>query len=309
MNESPILELVNRLWTWLSDMAGHPLFPLSEGNALTLGLLAKLLLIVVGIFVVESLIRKWLVVRVLKRTRLQESLQYAIGRIAGYVFIVIAIFVAVQTAGIDLSSLAIFAGAVGLGVGFGLQNLVSNLISGVIILAERPIGIGDRIEVAGVGGIVRAVNIRSTTVVTNDNISIIVPNQDLIANAVTNWSHGDPKVRIRLPVGIAYGSDVPKFRDAMLEVVKTCPGVLEDPAPDVFFDGFGDSSLDFEVVVWTREMTTRPHRFRSNIFFAIEAKLREVKIEIPFPQRDLHIRTNRAVFPVQSERSGDSPDQ
>ena len=170
---------------------------------------------------------------------------------------------------------------------FGLQNIVNNFVSGLIILAERPITIGDRIEIGGVAGQVREIRLRSTTVVTNDNITIIVPNSDFISHTVTNWSYGDTRVRLRLPVGVAYGTDVRLLERLLLDVAREHPKVLREPAPSVFFHGFGESTLDFELAIWTQEMTFQPRRFKSELYFAIEQKLRENKIEIPFPQRDL----------------------
>jgi small-conductance mechanosensitive channel len=164
--------------------------------------------------------------------------------------------------GIDLSSLAVVAGALGVGLGFGLQNIVSNFVSGLILLAERPIAIGDRIEVSGVAGQVRKISLRSTTVVTNDNIAIIVPNSDLTTKPITNWSHGDPKVQFRLPVGVAYGTDPEKLRLVLLAVARAHPSVLASPEPTLFFEGFGDSALNFELGVWTQDMAHSPRRFR-----------------------------------------------
>jgi potassium efflux system protein len=128
-------------------------------------------------------------------------------------------------------------------------------------------------------------------VLTNDNIAMIVPNAKFIEDTITNWSHGEPKVRFRIPVGVAYGSDVEKVRALLLEVAREHPQALSDPAPLIFFSGFGESSLNFELGVWSEEMSYRPRRFRSDLNFAIERKLREAGIEIPFPQRDVHIRT------------------
>jgi small-conductance mechanosensitive channel len=184
----------------------------------------------------------------------------------------------------------VIAGALGIGLGFGLQNIVSNFVSGLVILAERPIALGDRIEVGSVAGQVRQISLRSTTVVTNDNISIIVPNSDLVTQAITNWSHGDPRVRIRVPVGVAYGTDPEKMRSVLLAVAEAHPDVLKEPAAAVFFDSFGDSSLNFELAVWTVNRAHAPRRFRSEINFAIEKALRENNIEIPFPQRVVHLR-------------------
>ena len=142
----------------------------------------------------------------------------------------------------------------GVGFGFGLQNIISNFISGLIILAERPIAIGDRVEIGGVAGQVREISLRSTTVITNDNMAIIVPNADFITQRVTNWSYEDPRVRFRIPFGVAYGTDLPKLRKLMLEVADEHPKALKDPKPELFFVGFGDSSLNFELGVWSSEV-------------------------------------------------------
>jgi len=142
-----------------------------------------------------------------------------------------------------------------------------------------------------VTGQVQKIRARSTVLVTNDNITTIIPNQKFIDSPVTNWTYGDPKVRFRVPVGVAYGSDVEKVRAALIEAAAADPHTLEDPAPSVFFVEFGDSSLNFELVAWSDEMSNRPRRYRSDLNFAINRKLREAGIEIPFPQRDLNIRT------------------
>jgi len=283
---------------WLVDIQKILDYPLVElgGKPLTFNHLIKLVVILVLVLVLERYLRRLLRRRVLARTRLEPDLQYAVSRFAGYCFIAIGFFFAFKAINLDLSAFAVLIGALGIGIGFGLQNIVSNFISGLIILAERPIAIGHRIEVGGVAGQVTRINLRSTTVVTNDNITIIVPNTDFITHAVTNWSHGDPKVRVRLSLGVAYGSDVEKLRRVLLEVAAENPSVLRDPEPSVRFIGFGDSSLDFELAVWTIAMAHRPTRFRSDLFFAIEHKLRENGIEIPFPQRDLHLRSGRLVL-------------
>jgi small-conductance mechanosensitive channel len=274
-------------WRWLLN---YPLLELGD-RALTPGLLLLLVTLLLLVWLVEIPLRRFVLRRVLGRTRLEPAMQYAVARLAGYLFILLGWFVALQTLGINLSSLALFAGALGVGLGFGLQNIVSNFISGIILLAERPVAVGDRVEVGSVAGRITQINLRSTMVITNDNISIIVPNSEFVSSQVVNWSHGDPKVRMRLPVGIAYGSDVEKFRRAMLEVARAHPAVLPQPEPFVYFIGFGDSSLDFEVSVWTIDLASSPRRLRSDLYYAIESKLREIGVEIPFPQRDLHLRT------------------
>ena len=255
---------------------------------LQLFLLVGLLILV---FWLSSRTKRFLFNRFLVHSGLDRSLQYAISQIAANVVLVVGIFIVLQNTGIHLEALTVFAGAVGVGIGFGLQNITSNFISGLVILAERPITIGDRVEVAGVTGQVVKIRARSTVVVTNDNITTIVPNQKFIDSPVTNWTYGDPRVRFRIPVGVAYGSDVELVRRTLIEAGKEDPHVLKDPAPSVFFKAFGDSSLNFELVVWSDEMSNRPRRFRSDLNFAIDKKFREAGIEIPFPQRDLNIRS------------------
>jgi len=285
----------NVFFSGLQRILDYPLVKLGKTEFTPLSL-ANILMWLVLVLVLGYLLRAMVVQRVLKHSRLDASLQYAIGKFVGYLFVGLGFYIALQVNGVDLSSLAVLAGAIGVGIGFGLQNVVHNFISGLIILAERPIALGDRVEVGDVAGQVSRISLRSTTVVTNDNISIIVPNSNFISDNVTNWSYGDPKVRIRLPVGVAYGSDVEKLRTVLLGVARAHPKVLKNPAPELFFKEFGDSSLNFELAVWTAEMTAKPRRFRSELNYAIEKALRDHHIEIPFPQRDLHLRSGSFVL-------------
>lgn len=279
-----------------------PIFKVGD-TEFTLLSLGKVIFWIALVLALNAIVQRVLIQRALKRTRLDVSLQYAVGKIFSYVFVTLGLYVALQVNGVNLSSLAVLAGAVGVGLGFGLQNIISNFVSGLIILAERPISIGDRIEINGVAGKVTNISMRSTTVVTNDNISIIVPNSDFVTNPITNWSHGDPRVQIRVPVGVAYGTDIAKLERVLLEVADAHPKVLKKPEPRVFFDAFGDSSLNFELGVWTVEMIHAPRRFRSELNFAIERKLRENNIEIPFPQRDLHLRSGHFILKKETEES------
>ena len=271
-------------------------------DTVTIGGILILVFLFAAVIIVERILQRLLIRRFLSKTRLQPSLQFGLSRIIGYTLIAIGFYVAFQAVGLDLSSLAIVAASVGVGVGFGLQNIINNFGSGIIFLAERPISIGDRIDVAGVAGRVTKIQLRSTTVVTNDNITMIVPNADFISNTVTNWSHGDPKVRIRVPIGVAYGSDLKLLQRLLLEAAEEHPKALRDPSPVVLFTEFGDSSLNFELGVWTQEMTATPIHFTSQMNFIIEQKLRENDIEIPFPQRDLHVRSG---LPESQESSGE----
>src|SRR5438477_1025219 len=275
------------------NAAGVPLLWTAPVPGVKLSLVQMFLLIalLIAVFWFSSRTKRFLFNRFLVNSGLDRSLQYAIAQIVSNLVLVVGIFIVLENTGIHLGALTVFAGAVGVGVGFGLQNIASNFISGLVILAERPITIGDRVEVAGVAGQVELIRARSTVIRTNDNIAMIVPNTKFIDSPVTNWTYGDPRVRFRVPVGVAYGSDVNKVRDALIAAASENPHTLKEPAPIVFLKQFGESSIEFELVVWSSEMSHRPSRFKSDLNFAIEEKLREAGIEIPFPQRDLHIRS------------------
>ena len=275
------------------NAAGVPLLWTAPVPGISLSLVQLFLLIalLVAVFWFSSRTKRFLFNRFLVNSGLDRSLQYAIAQIVSNLVLVIGIFIVLENTGIHLGALTVFAGAVGVGVGFGLQNIASNFISGLVILAERPITIGDRVEVAGVIGQVQQIRARSTVIVTNDNIAMIVPNTKFIDSPVTNWTYLDPRVRFRVPIGVAYGSDVKKVSEALIAAGRSNPHVLEDPAPSVFLTRFGESAIDFELVVWSAEMSHRPSRFKSDLNFSIEEKLREAGIEIPFPQRDVHIRS------------------
>lgn len=193
--------------------------------------------------------------------------------------------------GIDLSTITLLAGALGVGIGFGLQNITNNFVSGIIILFERPIKVGDRIQVEDIIGDVVKISLRATTVVTNENISVIVPNSEFISTRVINWSHNDRNVRFNVPVGVSYKEDPQKIKEVLLSVASDNRFVLKNPEPDVIFVEFGDSSLNFVLRIWTSEMIQKPKILISEIYFEIFKRFRENKIEIPFPQRDLHIKT------------------
>lgn len=284
---------MDRLQTWqewLKAFLEYPLLKLG-GATISLWTFVYFLVLLVLLFIFAGKVRNWLVHRVLVRTKLDVGARQAFGSISRYVLILVGMLVALQTVGIDLTVLNVIAGAVGIGVGFGLQNIANNFISGLIILFERPIKIGDRIEVGSVDGDVIEIGARSTTVLTNDKISIIVPNSKFITDNVTNWSHTDPRVRFHMKVGVAYGSDARQVEKLLLEVARANPNVIADPPPKVWFRGFGDSSLDFELLAWNTNLVHSKGQFISDMNFAIYDKFKEHGIEIPFPQRDLHIRS------------------
>jgi small-conductance mechanosensitive channel len=280
--------VVNDITGPVRRVLDYPIFP---SSGITVASLLALVLLIGLVILLERVVRRYFVTGLLRRTHLEPAMQFALARVIGYALLGLGFYVSLQMVGVNLNSLAFIAGAVGVGLGFGLQNIISNFISGLIILAERPIAIGDRVEIGGVAGQVREISLRSTTVITNDNMAIIVPNADFITQRVTNWSYEDPRVRFRIPFGVAYGTDLTKLRKLMLEVADENPQALKDPKPGLFFVGFGESSLNFELGVWSGEATISPRRFLSDLFFAMEKKLRENAIEIPYPQQDLHVRT------------------
>src|SRR6267154_10013 len=249
------------------NAAGIPLAWNAPLPAIKLSLVQIFLLValLVGVFWFSSGTKRFLFNRLLAQSGLDRSLQYAIAQVVSNIVLVVGIVIVLENTGIHLAALAVFAGAVGVGVGFGLQNIASNFISGLVIVAERPITIGDRVEVAGIAGQVQQIRARSTVILTNDNITMIVPNTKFIDSPVTNWTYGDPRVRFRIPVGVAYGSDINKVREALLAAAEENSHVLPQPEPTVFLETFGESSINLELVVWSKEMSYRPRRFRSDL--------------------------------------------
>ena len=224
----------------------------------------------------------------------QASL-YTVGRLTHYAIIISALFIALTSIGLDFTNLALIAGALGVGIGFGLQSIVSNFVSGLIILFEQSLRVGDYIELdTGLTGTVKAINVRSTLINTNDNIDIVVPNSEFVTTRLTNWTLGERILRIRIPFGVAYGSDKELVRKAAIEAAEGVQYTLthmRGREPDVWLVDFGDSSLDFLLLVWVNlQGARRPTRSRAAYLWALETKLAEYGIEIPFPQRDLNLR-------------------
>lgn len=288
-----VKELLNRLIDFFQEFGYFfttKLFSLGQSD-ITLVTIAYLVFSTVILIYASNRLSRFIGRSVLKRYSATESTVHTVSTIIKYIILIIGLMVIIQTAGIDLSTLSILAGALGVGIGFGLQNITNNFISGVIILFEQPIKVGDRIEVANVKGDVTKISARATTVLTNDNISIIVPNSEFISSTVINWSHNDRNVSFRFPVGVSYQEDPVKIEKLLLEVTKENKGILSKPEPEVLFDEFGDSSLNFFLRVWTTEYTNRPNILKSQLYYAIFEKFKEHGIQIPFPQRDLHIKS------------------
>ncbi|MEE8635047.1 MAG: mechanosensitive ion channel domain-containing protein [Acidiferrobacterales bacterium] len=285
---------LNRLYTLAAE--GFTVGSLTiNPSRIVLAILILSVLLALSGWIRGGLARRWL-----PRTRMDRGAREATVTMSGYIgdvgyvtYIVIAFIVALSVAGVQFTNLAIIVGALSVGIGFGLQGVVNNFVSGLILLFERPIKTGDWIVVGDIEGYVKSIRIRSTQIQTFDRADVIVPNSDLISNPVTNWMLKEARGRIRVPVGVAYGSDTEKVRDILLEVASGHDMVIKDgsaPEPQVRFRGFGDSSLDFELRCHIDHIDNRMLVI-SDLNFAIDKAFREHDVEIPFPQRDIHVRT------------------
>ncbi|HSJ13283.1 MAG TPA: mechanosensitive ion channel domain-containing protein [Longimicrobiales bacterium] len=240
--------------------------------------------------VVSWLIRNVVQSEVYRRWDLDRGVGESINRLVHYFLITIGIFVALAVLGVELRNFAIVAGALGIGIGFGLQNLVSNFASGLILLFERPVRVGDTVIVGNEWGTITKIGLRSTIMLTFDQSEMIVPNTDLVSEKVVNWTLTNPTARVIMEVGVAYGTDIPTVLNILAEAGATHELTLSDPPPEALFMGFGDSSLDFELRVWVKAIRSRL-QVRSVILTEIQRRFDEAGIAVPFPQRDLHVRS------------------
>ncbi|MDH3279944.1 MAG: mechanosensitive ion channel [Gammaproteobacteria bacterium] len=255
-------------------------------------------LIAIGVFVALLIgirvFKRFLSDRVLAQTTLDVGVRDAVTTGAGYIGVVIAVLVAISLLGVELTKLALILGALSVGIGFGLQHIVNNFISGIILLVQRPIKAGDWIVLgSNREGYVKHINVISTEVQTFDNASVIVPNSELVSNEVLNWMHKSKVGRATITVGVAYDSDPEAVRDLLISIIERQKEVLKRPAPDVLFRDFGDSALIFELRFFLRDVDRRL-RITSNIRYKIKHAFKEAGIEIPFPQRDIHVRSGAA---------------
>ena len=274
-------EFLKKAW----QMLGYSI-SLGGTNITLLGLI-QIVLVIFIFLTISKVLRRILQRRIMPRFSLAEGAQFVMLRLIHYVLVVIGMLVAINLVGIQMTSLAVIFGLLGVGIAFGLQNITSNFVSGIILLFERPVSVGDYVEVGKAMGRVQSINMRSTTVITRDNITLIVPNSDFISATVTNWSVGDPKIRIEVPVGVAYGSDTKLVSRLLLEVADRHPDVLRDPEADVLFREFADSSLNFTLRIWILNPIGR-FKIISDLNYAIDDAFRDNGVTIPFPQRDVH---------------------
>jgi small-conductance mechanosensitive channel len=279
------MNAIAQVWRW----ATTPILSLG-GSTFSAAGLAALALAIFAVVVAGRLLRRALVARLLPQFNVQHGLAYAVSNIVFYGFVSLGTIVTVQSFGVNLTSLTVLLGALGVGVGFGLQEVAANFVSGLVILLERPIEVGDRVQVGELDGQVTRINIRATELLTNDAVAVIVPNKNFITMQVVNWSRGGDAIRVHAPIGVAYGTNPQLVRSALMEAAASVPSVLREPAPDVRLVEFGDSSVNFELLAWTRESLQKRMELVSELNFAIDEVLKRRHIEIPFPQRDVHVR-------------------
>ena len=286
-----LLDQTKYIWNLLST----PLFELGNSHISIVSLFVVLLIL--GVFFVISKIIERAVGNILKNKSIDPGIKGSIERFSKYLTVTVGVFVAVDTIGINLTSIAAVGAVLMVGIGFGLQNIAQNFISGIIILLERPIKQGDIVFVGGISGKVRDIRVRSTIIETRDDVAIIVPNSQFIAEQVINDSFSGHKIRKTLKVGVAYGSDVEKVTQILMKIASEHNEVLKDPGSKVLFMDFGNSSLDFELRFWVSELWTTD-AILSDLRYAIDREFRNGDITIPFPQRDLHIKTCEPQFSV-----------
>lgn len=299
----PALGILDEITIWEHSVpgeSGERLIPISLADLGAAGLVLMLTLMA------ESNLPGLLEIALLEPLNVERGNRYAVSSLIRYLILIVGILAAFSLIGIGWNQVQWLVAAVGVGLGFGLKEIFANLISGIIVLFERPVRIGDTVTIGDISGIVSRIRMRATTITDFDNKELIIPNQTLIVESLVNWTLTEPITRLKFGVGIAYGSDTEKALQLITEAVTSNPQVLDEPTPTVFFVGFGDSSLDFEVRAFVRERSMRLPLLH-DLHMALEKSLRENGIEIPFPQRDLHLRSaDAALQVVQTDPGGDS---
>ena len=283
------------IWTVYDNYAEATKALLSLGfnlgsQRITVSLIILAAALLYGSLVMSWIFRALLTEGVFTKHEVGAGVQHSVGRLVQYALVFIGFLLALTALGFELTKLTIIISALGVGIGFGLQSVVNNFVSGLIMLFERPVRVGDTIELGGLWAEIRKIGLRATVVRTFDAADIVVPNSDLISNQVTNWTLSDRVVRRIIPVGVAYGSDVPLVTETLMECAQANSNVLRMPAPQVLFRDFGESSLDFELRVWISNVDDMLV-VESDLRHDIDRRFRDKGIEIAFPQRDLHIRS------------------
>ncbi len=276
--------ILQRLW----DFIKYPL-PFF-GDRVSVGSIVVGIVVLVATLFFSQYFSSLLERRLAKRGHIDPGLRYTIARLVRYLLVVIGVLIALKRFSIDLTSIAVLFTALSVGIGFGLQYIAADIVSGFILLFERPIRVGDRITIGADEGDVQSINLRTTLIMTNDRIAIIVPNSKLVSQRVINWSYGDPRAQISIPISVATNSDVNPVTQTLLLAAEGIESVLTDPPPKVQFLRFGDYSLDFRLLVWTRDPSRHPE-IKSDINYRIERLFRERGIETPVPTQQFLLKT------------------
>jgi small-conductance mechanosensitive channel len=293
--------MVDRIYEWFSI----PWFTLGD-TPVSAGRLVGLVIIILLVWWFAAVLEKGLRHIGLRGPGREQNTGtvYAWARVFRYIVWIVGTLIGLNYIGFSLASLALFGGAIGVGIGFGLQNIVANFVSGIVILLEGTLKVGDFVDLqSGIRGHVREIGLRYTLVSTNDEVDVIVPNSEFVNGRVTNWTYQSRIHRLHIPFGVAYGSDKERVKAAALRAAARVEGTVLETGrePDVWLVGFGNSSLDFELVVWVGpQLIASPNRTEAAYLWAIEDEFRVDGIEVPFPQRDLHVRSGRLDVRVES---------
>jgi small-conductance mechanosensitive channel len=285
----------------MTTMLDRQVFSIGDIKISFLAILKTAVLLVVGLWL-AVVVGNFLDKRIQHSTDLTPSIQILLGKLVRVTLVALAVAIVLNTAGINLSALAWFSGAVGVGVGFGLQKIVSNLVSGIILLADKSIKPGDLITIGEDAGWVATISARYTLVTLRDGREILVPNEDLVTQRVTNWSHTNDEMRLEIPFGVSYASDPHAVRKIALSAISGMPRILAVPSPTCVFVRFGDFSLDFMLRFWINDPMKGISNIRSEVMFAVWDAFKREGIEIPYPVRDVRVTTSAPVSVDQADR-------
>jgi small-conductance mechanosensitive channel len=265
--------------------------PLTQNTTISLWVLLKASVLLASFFFLARLLEAYLDYRIYPAMGIDPGLAYALNTFFKYMIIALGVLISLHIVGLDLRVLMVFAGAIGVGIGFGLQSMAANLISGFTLIFGGTVRRGDWIQVGDTVGVVTDIFLRATRVKTRDNVEYLIPNSEFVSSTIVNFTLSSAMIRIAIPVGVSYNADPHRVRDILLHCARSEPLATQFKSPLVRFTSYGESSIDFELLVWIDARKVARRRIRSRLYFAIFEALKEAGIEIPFPQRDLHLRS------------------
>ena len=281
------MDVLDQLQLWI-DWLNQPLLETENMTITALGIL-KLIFIPVIVILLAGVLRRWLGKILQSKKLLDAGVRNAIVSISYYLFLIVGFAFALDSAGVNMTGLAVFSGGLGIGLGIGLQDVARNFISGLVLLIARPIRPGDRVQIGDLEGNVEKIGTYSTTVQTVRDATMIVPNSEILNNRLINWTHNEAKRMFFIPVGVHYDSDIDQVMELMRQAAADAPDVMDHPEPEVFLTDFGDSSINFEIAVWTTTQVFRPRRLISQYNVYVVKLFQKHGVVIPYPQRDVHL--------------------